>query len=160
MAATMHWRVAERLWGKVLPGTIAPTQLDREQRSMVSMPRLAVIVAPALAAALVGAGYAYYQEEAPQSYLTAAVARGSISTLVKATGTVNAVVTVDVSSQLSGRIADVFVNFNDMVKSGQPIARVDPETYVARVNEARAALKIAQANVELQIASLERARAA
>ena len=42
-----------------------------------------------------------------------------------ASGTVEAAVSVDVSSELSGRIADVFVNFNDSVKAGQPIAQID-----------------------------------
>jgi HlyD family secretion protein len=97
--------------------------------------------------------------EAP-TFITAPVERGRIATAVKATGTVNPVVVVDVSSQLSGRIADVFVNFNDQVKAGQAIARLDPEIFTARVNEARAALKIADADVEVQKASLERARAA
>jgi HlyD family secretion protein len=101
----------------------------------------------------------FKSEEAP-IFITAPLERGSIATVVKATGTVDPVATVDVSSQFSGRIADVFVNFNDFVKAGQPIARLDPETFNARVNEAKAALKIAQANVQVQIASLERSRAA
>jgi HlyD family secretion protein len=93
-------------------------------------------------------------------FITAPVERGSIATVVKASGTVDAVLTVDVSSQFSGRIAEVLVNFNDAVKAGQPIARLDPEIFIARGNEARAALKIAQASVQVQMASLERARAA
>ena len=96
---------------------------------------------------------------APIGYITAPIERGTITTVIKATGTVNAMVTVDVSSQLSGRIADVLVNFNDEVKAGQPIARVDPETYIARVNEAKAALKIATATVQVTQAALQRAQA-
>ena len=104
-----------------------------------------------------GVGYAYTQKNSPNTFITAPVERGTISTLVKATGSVDAVITVDVSSQLSGRISEVFVNFNDSVKAGQPIARVDPEIFAARVNEAKAVLKVAKANAQLQKAALQRA---
>ncbi len=107
-----------------------------------------------------GLGYAYSQGSSPEAFLTAPVERGSISTLVKASGTVEAVVSVDVSSQLSGRIAEVFVNFNDAVTAGQPIAQIDQEIFVARVNEARAALRVARANAQLQHAALVRANVA
>ena len=61
---------------------------------------------------------------------------------------------------LSGQISDVLVNFNDAVKAGQVIARVDPETYIAAVTEAKAVLKIAQATLLQQTAALQRARVA
>jgi HlyD family secretion protein len=75
-------------------------------------------------------------------FLTASVERGAISRAVTAKGNVEAVLTVDVSSQLSGRIADVFVNFNDTVSAGQPIARLDQEIFRARVTESAAALNV------------------
>ena len=78
-----------------------------------------------------GLGYTFSQGNSPEAFLTAPVERGSISTLVKASGTVEAVVSVDVSSQLSGRIVQVFVNFNDTVTAGQPIAQIDPEIFAA-----------------------------
>ncbi len=113
-----------------------------------------------LCALMVGLGYTYGQESPVPTFLTAAVERGSISTLVKASGTVEAVVSVDVSSQLSGRIAEVFVNFNDAVKAGQPIAQIDQEIFAARVNEAKAALRVARATAQLQKAALQRATVA
>ena len=82
-----------------------------------------------------------------------------MTSAIKATGTFEAVKTVDISSQLSGRIADVFVDFNDAVKAGQVIARLDPDIYIARVNEARAALNVAKATEELQRAAIQRAEA-
>ena len=82
-----------------------------------------------------------------------------MTSAIKATGTLEAVKTVDISSQLSGRIADVFVDFNDAVKAGQVIARLDPDIYIARVNEARAALNVAKATEELQRAAIQRAEA-
>ena len=119
-----------------------------------------VVVAGLLCALMVGLGYTYGQDSSVPAFLTAAVERGSISTLVKASGTVEAVVSVDVSSQLSGRIAEVFVNFNDSVTAGQPIAQIDQEIFAARVNEARAALRVARATAQVQKAALERAMVA
>src|SRR5713226_7086415 len=119
-----------------------------------------VIVVGLLCAVIAGLGYTRSQETSDQTFLTAAVERGSISALVKASGTVEAVVSVDVSSQLSGRIAEVFVNFNDTITAGQPIAQIDPEIFAARVNEARAALSVARATAQVEKAALERAKVA
>jgi HlyD family secretion protein len=109
---------------------------------------------------IVGLGYTYSHETSVPTFLTAPVERGSIATLVKASGTVEAVVSVDVSSQLSGRIAEVFVSFNDTIKAGQPIAQIDPEIFAARVNEARAALNVGTATAHVQKAAVERAKVA
>lgn len=119
-----------------------------------------VLVAGLLCVLFLGLGYTYSLENTAPTYLTAPVERGNLSTLVKANGTVEAVISVDVSSQLSGRIAEVFVNFNDNVTAGQPIAQIDPEIFAARVNEARAALRVAGANAQVQRAALERANVA
>jgi HlyD family secretion protein len=108
----------------------------------------------------VGVGYAYAVHEPPPAYLTAAAERGHVASIVKANGTVEAVVSVDVSSQLSGRLAEVFVDFNDTVKAGQPLARLDQEIFIARVNETRAALLVARAERELQRAAVQRAKVA
>ena len=119
------------------------------------------LLIPALLLASVVIGLVYgFSRASTEVYITAPVERGVISTYVKATGTVEAVITVDVSSQLSGRIAQVVVNFNDIVKAGQVIARLDPEIYAARVSEARAALNVARATALLQKAAIQRAQAA
>jgi HlyD family secretion protein len=107
---------------------------------------------------MVGVGYGFNEGSSAPTFITAPVERGNIATVVKASGTVEAVATVDVSSQLSGRIAKVFVGFNDAVTAGQAIAQIDQELFAARVNEARAALSVAQATAQLQKASLERAK--
>jgi HlyD family secretion protein len=104
------------------------------------------------------AGYTYIRASPGPSFITATVERGVISTAVKATGTIDPVIMVDVSSQLSGRIASVSVNFNDHVMAGQTIAQLDPEMYAAHVNEAKAILRVAQANAQLQKAALRRAK--
>jgi HlyD family secretion protein len=117
-------------------------------------------VAVLLCVSAVGLGYTYSQSGPAPTYITAPVEHGNIATLVKANGTVEAVVTVDISSQLSGRMANVFVGFNDWVKAGQPIAQLDQESFTAQVNEARAALRVARATAQVQKASLERAKVA
>jgi HlyD family secretion protein len=120
--------------------------------------RRATVVA--MLALLVG-GLSYTQHRDPgTTFITAPVERGTISSVVRATGTVDATATVDVSSQLSGRIAEVFVDFNDTVSREQPLARLDQEIFVARVNEAAAAHVVATASAEVQKAALARARTA
>src|ERR1700757_1689933 len=118
------------------------------------------VVAVLLFLSAVGLGYTYSRNSSAPTFITAPVERGNIATLIKASGTVEAVVTVDVSSQLSGRIAKVFVGFNDSVKAGQPIAQLDQEIFTAQVNEAKAALSVARATAQVQRASLERAKVA
>jgi HlyD family secretion protein len=119
-----------------------------------------VVVAALLCALMIGLGYSYSQDSSVPTFLTAPVERGSISTFVRASGTVEAVISVDVSSQLSGRIAEVFVNFNDTIKAGQAIAQIDQEIFAARVSEARAALRVARATAQMEKAALERAKIA
>lgn len=92
-----------------------------------------------------------------QKFVTAPVERAAISKIVTATGTVEARLTVDVSSQLSGRVADVLVSFNDKVRAGQPIARLDQAIFEARVTEAAAALNVATASAEVQRVAVARA---
>jgi HlyD family secretion protein len=119
-----------------------------------------IVVAGLVCGLIVGLGYTYGRDNSAPTFLTAVVERGSISTVVKASGTVEAVVSVDVSSQLSGRIAEVFVNFNDTVAAGQPIAQIDQEIFTARVNEANAALHVARATAQVERAALQRATVA
>ena len=83
-------------------------------------------------------------------YQTAAVARGDLTQVVTATGTLNPVVNVTVGSQVSGRISKLNVDFNSVVKSNEVIAEIDPSTYQAAVEQASADLANAKANLELQ----------
>jgi HlyD family secretion protein len=107
-----------------------------------------------------GLGYAYNRDSEASPFLTAPVERGTVSTLVKATGSVDAKITVDVSSQLSGRISRVFVNFNDAVMAGQPLAHLDQESFRIAAKEAKAALAVATAAAHVQEAAVERAKLA
>jgi HlyD family secretion protein len=93
------------------------------------------------------------------SYRTAAVERGDVLATVQAAGTLNALVQVEVGSQISGQIKDLYADFNSAVSEGEVIARVDPETYEAKVAQAQAELEMAETLVPVQQAQIERSRA-
>ena len=80
-------------------------------------------------------------------YRTATVDRGDIDVTVSATGNPNAVVTVQVGSQVSGNILALFADFNTKVTKGQLIARIDPAPFQTKVNQAQASLDAARAAV-------------
>ena len=99
--------------------------------------------------ALAGGGAWWYfgrQSDAP-TYRTAKVERGPITATVSSTGTLNPVTSVQVGSQISGQIKELFVDFNSPVKQGQLIARIDPETFQYRVRQAEADLESARSSV-------------
>jgi HlyD family secretion protein len=81
-------------------------------------------------------------------YRTEKVTRGDIEATVTATGTVNAVTTVLVGTQVSGTIKRIYVDFNSHVKKGQLIALIDPATFEAQVEQQKANLYAAKANLE------------
>jgi HlyD family secretion protein len=98
-------------------------------------------------------------QEKPQ-YFTAKADRGDIREVVEATGTINAVITVQVGSQDSGTISHLFVDFNSRVKKGQIVAQIDPALFEGAVLQAKGDLANAKANVASARANLEKAQAA
>src|SRR5439155_577492 len=78
---------------------------------------------------------------------TVTVDRGRITASVTATGTLSALVTVQVGSQVSGRISKIYVDFNSPVRKGQLVARIDPALFVAAVEQGRANVLSAKANL-------------
>ncbi len=103
--------------------------------------------------------------EEAQRYRTAAVEQGDIRVAISATGTLGALSTVDVGSEISGKVEEVLVDFNDRVTRGQVIARIDPTTFDAQIAQgdaaiasARAALMTAQANLRNAELSYNRSR--
>jgi HlyD family secretion protein len=90
---------------------------------------------------------------------TATVELGDISRSVATSGSVEALVMVEVGSQLSGQIKELYVDFNDTVTAGQIIAMIDPQTFESRLYQAEADLKVADANIEVRKASITRAEA-
>jgi HlyD family secretion protein len=88
----------------------------------------------------------------------AAIQRGSIEQTVTVTGALQPVKTIEVGSQLSGQLARVYVDFNDTVSKDQPLALIDPRSFAAKVDEAKAALEVANSFVEIERTKLDRAR--
>lgn len=91
-------------------------------------------------------------------FRTEKVAKGDITTVVTATGTVNAVTTVLVGTQVSGTINKLYVDFNSRVKKGQIIALIDPATFEAQVDQQKANLYSAKANLDKSASSLADAK--
>jgi HlyD family secretion protein len=99
---------------------------------------VAIAVVVLVAAGLAALGVRYARRTPEPRYETAQVDRGRIVAQVTATGTLSALVTVQVGSQVSGRIHTLFVDFNSAVKKGQLIAKIDPELFQAALEQARA----------------------
>lgn len=105
---------------------------------------LAIVIIAVLAAAGVLVHRVAYAKETP-AYRFATVQRGNIQSTVSATGTLNAVTTVSVGTQVSGQVSQLLVDFNDHVKKGQLLARIDPTLAQQAVTDAQANLEKAQA---------------
>ncbi|HEY3446058.1 MAG TPA: efflux RND transporter periplasmic adaptor subunit [Myxococcales bacterium] len=82
-----------------------------------------------------------------QRVKTAEVSRGGVTAKITATGTLSALVTVQVGSQVSGRIAELHADFNTAVRKGQLIARIDPQMFQAAVQQSKANLLAAEGNL-------------
>src|SRR5438874_5408603 len=93
-------------------------------------------------------------------HFTAKVERGDIHDVVDATGTINAVITVQVGSQVSGTIAKLNVDFNSRVRKGDIVALIDPALFQGALLQASADLDNAKANLAAAKANLEKAKAA
>jgi HlyD family secretion protein len=97
---------------------------------------------------------------AQAQHFAAKVERGEIDDVVEATGTINAVITVQVGSQVSGTIAKLNVDFNSRVHKGDVVALIDPALFQGALLQASADLDNAKANVVAAKANLEKAKAA
>jgi HlyD family secretion protein len=113
-----------------------------------------IIVAAALFAA-----FEFKGNDKPR-YFTVKADRGDIHNVVEATGTINAVTTVQVGSQVSGTISHLYVDFNSRVKKGQVIAQIDPPLFEGALLQAKADLANAQANLQAAQANVQKDRAA
>jgi HlyD family secretion protein len=92
-------------------------------------------------------------------HFTAKVERGEIDDVVEATGTINAVITVQVGSQVSGSIAKLNADFNSRVHKGDVVALIDPALFKGALLQATADLENSKANVVAAKANLEKAKA-
>ena len=105
---------------------------------------------------IIAAGvFVLFRDKEPEiKFRTVNVSKGDIREIVTASGTVNAVTTVLVGTQVSGTIKHIYVDFNSQVKKDQLIARIDPAIFEAQVEQARANLLSARANLEKADAAL------
>ena len=119
---------------------------------------LAAIVAVVIALGA-GAWYLAQRDAAADAgtWRTVEVERGDIRVAISATGTLSAISTVVVGSQISGQVTDVLVDFNDKVERGQVIAKIDPSTYQAQIEQGSAQIASARASLAQARASLENA---
>lgn len=107
-----------------------------------------IIAVVVLILVLAGVVYFITKDAKAPKYVTQTADRGDIRSAVSATGTVNAVTTVLVGTQVSGTIKQLFVDFNSPVKKGQLLAQIDPASTEAQVAQASANVSLARANLE------------
>ncbi|WP_448674581.1 efflux RND transporter periplasmic adaptor subunit [Pseudoxanthomonas mexicana] len=130
-----------------------------------SAPRKKSIVPPLLlgiaVVAILGGGTWWWTarkgEAADSAYRTATIERGDIRVAISATGTLSAISTVTVGSQISGQVTDVLVDYNSEVKKGEVLARIDPSTYEAQIEQGNAQIANAQASLKQAQATLANA---
>ena len=118
------------------------------------------IIAAIAIAVLIAAGlwYGFSGKKGAPQFKTMTVTKGAIRATVTATGTVNPVVTVNVGTQVSGTIKYTYATYNSVVKKGQIIAQIDPATFKAQVDQARANLIQAEATLTSLKANLVNAK--
>ena len=99
---------------------------------------------------LAGTGWFYKRADGSEApiYRTATIQRGSVKPTVSATGTLSAVKTIQVGTQVSGQVAAIYVDFNQHVRKGQLLATIDPALENQAVEEAQAQLERAMATME------------
>ena len=124
--------------------------------------QIARLVAVVVVAAVTVAGLWYWNnrksEAAEGAWRTVQVDRGDIRVAISSTGTLSATSTVTVGSQVSGQVTAVLVDFNDQVKKGQVIARIDPSTYEAQIAQGSAQINGARATLAQARATLRNAQ--
>src|SRR3984893_19360606 len=132
--------------------------LSREDVVVNMLKRHWLIAGLVIVAIAVFAAFQFKGNDKPQ-YFTTKVDRGDIREVVEATGTINAVTTVQVGSQVSGTISRLNADFNSRVKKGQVVAQIDPSLFEGSLLQAKADLANAKANVVASQANLEKAQA-
>ena len=118
----------------------------------------AILIALVVAVSVLAA-FSFERKSTPQ-YFTAKAETGDIHNVVEATGTINAVTTVQVGSQVSGTISKLYADFNSHVKKEQVLAQIDPALFQGALLQAQADLANAKASAATARANLEKAKAA
>jgi len=127
--------------------------------NLLKQKKLLMLGGGALAIVLLAGFYFWGNQSAAAQYMTAKVERGNLRNTVTATGTLQAVTTVQVGSQASGTISALYADFNSVVKKGQIVAQLDPAVSKAQVDQARANLEQARASLTQAKAAVVNSRA-
>ncbi|MFS8084870.1 MAG: efflux RND transporter periplasmic adaptor subunit, partial [Acidobacteriota bacterium] len=136
-------------------GTLKPKDWVRRSLGRLNLSKRKKLILAAGGVALLALAGFYFlgNNSTAPVYMTAKVERGNLRNTVTATGTLQAVTTVQVGSQASGTISALYADYNSVVKKGQVVAQLDPSVPKAQVDQARA-------NLQQAIAGLQQARAA
>jgi HlyD family secretion protein len=134
-----------------------PATLPASRPRVLRVAVAALVVLAALAAFWIWRHHA--AEAAEEAWRTAPVERGDIRVAISATGTLSAISTVEVGSQISGQVTQVLVDYNTRVQKGQVLARIDPSTYEAQIAQGNAAAGSARASLASAQAALRNADA-
>src|SRR5882672_10882007 len=151
--------IKERLPVSGIDTTRASTWISSSWKKLVGAKKQFILGGAVFAVLGVAAYYYWGNQSSTPQYMTAKVERGNLRNTVTATGTLQAVTTVQVGSQASGTISALNVDFNSIVKKGQVIAQLDPSVSKAQVDQARANLQQARAGLQQSIASVAGSRA-
>jgi len=120
------------------------------------------VVIAAVVLAVLGGGFWYWKSHRSAgdegAFRTAPVERGNIRVAISSTGTLSATSTITVGSQISGQVLEVLVDFNDRVVEGQILAKIDPRTYEAQIEQGSAQIASARASLEQAVANQRNAR--
>jgi HlyD family secretion protein len=136
---------ASEISGKLVP---FPSKPSVQARPASTRHWLVAGLASLVAAAVAGAIWWSLAERASVHYVTSQVARGAVSRAVTATGTVNPELTIIVGAAVSGFIQQLYCDYNTRVKKGQVCARIDPRPYRSVVDQNKANLAVAKAQLE------------
>lgn len=151
--------IKERLPVGSINTTRATSWLRLNWTKLLSKKKQLILGGAGLAVLAVAAFYFWGNQSTAPQYMTAKVERGNLRNTVTATGTLQAVTTVQVGSQASGTLSALNADFNSVVKKGQVIAQLDPSVSKAQVDQARANLQQSRAGLQQAIASVSGSRA-
>jgi HlyD family secretion protein len=160
-AALLH--IGERRHGSARPLTHDPAAAKKLLAQVAGFfagdrARLAGLAILILVIAGAGVGWRYLRGGNNTGYITAPVATGTVSRTVTATGTVNPVLTIIVGSYVSGPIQQLYCDYNTRVRQGQICAKIDPRPYQTIVDQNKANLAVARAQLEKDRAHLAYAK--
>ena len=125
----------------------ATPQTDRSRRPRRTLPWAWILGAAVLLLAGGGWYWSHHKAGGTSAYRTVPIDRGDIRVAISATGTLSATSTVTVGSQISGQVTDVLVDFNSPVRKGQILAKIDPGTYEAQIEQGSAQIASARASL-------------